>query len=787
MHDEAGVAVEPEGHPLHRAANATRTWLSSSYLAAATLLVLTLAIFAPVLFASGDLVLSKIGTDLDGEFVYWRQFGFDQLRAGHLALWDPHVYSGVPFMGGFQADLLYPPNLIYLVLPLHTAINCEIALHVFLLGIFTMVWLRRFELHPLAILLACSVSMFSGPFFFHIYPGHLATIDSMAWTPLIYLTIEKLVRAPEQKWVLVGVFVVAMQLLAGYPQTFFSTMLTGAIYGAILLWKGSHRARTLVAIAIVGIGAIGLTAVQIWTGLNAAAEGTRQGGVPFAFAAMFSFPPENFLTLLIPGFFGNMTDFAYWGRCYLWEMSAFIGVTGFTMAGYGATLKFPGRGVYLAMIAIIALLAVGSHTPLFALFYHIVPGFDHFRAHSKFLVQAVPFVAVLIGIGTTRVMTSSEGTRRLAIIALLGALIVGATGLCLLYVPRLPLIRGAWEALMQAVLGTRESYLRADNYTSEDFTSRAASFAGSQCVISAAVLLAIALLLYGRAYHRGAAWALVILGIGEMLWFANSSLASFSLADTVPTEVADFLATRPGDYRILELPYQSNGAISIGAYDIWGYDPIVLRRYAEFMTYSQGGDLDNADMYVSFHQSSPLFRLLRTKYVFRNRLPVGEIKDPLPHLLLLGGWAKETNRNEALASMNSASFEPDRLAILESDPVPAPVDGADAPGTAEIVKSDTDSLTIAAHLTRPSLLLVTDCYSRYFRAVAAPGSAQNRYRVMPADYTLMAIPLGAGDHSFRLEYAPPGFFIGRWISLFSAIVYLLAVAVVVKRSRELPG
>src|SRR5208283_1589302 len=110
-------------------------WLHSPVFVPVALALMVVAMFANVVLAGGDQVLSHIGTDLSAEFVYWRQFGFDQLRAGHIALWNPHVFSGVPFMGGFQAALFYPPYWMYLILPLRTAINCEIVLHVFLLGL----------------------------------------------------------------------------------------------------------------------------------------------------------------------------------------------------------------------------------------------------------------------------------------------------------------------------------------------------------------------------------------------------------------------------------------------------------------------------------------------------------------------------------------------------------------------------------------------------------------------------------------------------------------------------
>ena len=86
------------------------------------LLVLTLAMFFDVLFLPGDAVLSNAKTDLAAQFVHWRGFGFGEMSRGNLPLWNPHIYSGAPFLAGFQSALLYPLNVLYLVLPLAKAL-----------------------------------------------------------------------------------------------------------------------------------------------------------------------------------------------------------------------------------------------------------------------------------------------------------------------------------------------------------------------------------------------------------------------------------------------------------------------------------------------------------------------------------------------------------------------------------------------------------------------------------------------------------------------------------------
>ncbi len=248
-------------------------------------------------------------------------------------------------------------------------------------------WVRRYQLHPMAVLSGSAMVMFGGAYFPHIYPGDLSVLDTMAWVPLILLTVDELIDDPQPKWVLIGIFALTMELLAGHPQTVFNTLITCLLYGALRLKDAPRIFPTILAVAVIGIGAAAIGAMQLWTGLQTEVEGTRHGGLPFAFAAMFSFPPENFITLMVPSFFGNLTQVPYWGRCYLWEMSLFFGLSGLSLAIFGAGFTTPRRTVWLAMVAILLLIAVGNHTPLFAILFRFVPGFDHFRSHSKFALR----------------------------------------------------------------------------------------------------------------------------------------------------------------------------------------------------------------------------------------------------------------------------------------------------------------------------------------------------------------------------------------------------------------
>ena len=82
--------------------------------------------------------------------------------------------------------------------------------------------------------------------------------------------------------------------------------------------------------------------------------------------------------------------------------------------------------------------------------------------------------------------------------------------------------------------------------------------------------------------------------------------------------------------------------------------------------------------------------------------------------------------------------------------------------------------TSEADLAKPSILLVTDAYSMYWRARALQGSSQSRYDVLPANYVLRAVPLAEGHHLLRLEFVPPHYHLGLTIS-FATVTALAGI------------
>ena len=87
----------------------------------AGLLVLALAFYAPLTTSN------RIAYDFDIWVFFYplRQYAADALREGRFPLWNPDIFLGSPFYANAQTALLYPLNVVFLVLRCLRRIRCR--------------------------------------------------------------------------------------------------------------------------------------------------------------------------------------------------------------------------------------------------------------------------------------------------------------------------------------------------------------------------------------------------------------------------------------------------------------------------------------------------------------------------------------------------------------------------------------------------------------------------------------------------------------------------------------
>jgi len=144
----------------------------------------------------------------------------------------------------------------------------------------------------------------------------------------------------------------------------------------------------------------------------------------------------------------------------------------------------------------------------------------------------------------------------------------------------------------------------------------------------------------------------------------------------------------------------------------------------------------------------------------------------MPRFALLSNYDIASTSDDALAALHDPGFDPRTTVVLESPPIPAPAAEL-RHGTVEVLDQSTDHATLRVELSDPAILLVTDSYAEGWRATPVGDAPQERYDVLPANY---GIPLTAGTHTFRMDYAPAAYRYGRLATLFSFGIFLGLVA-----------
>ena len=469
-------------------------------------------------------------------------------------------------------------------------------------------------------------------------------------------------------------------------------------------------------------------------------------------------------------------------------MSLFFGVTGLVLAVYGL-VKAPRFRVWscAAVGFVLIVLALGSYTPLFPLLYRFAPGFGRFRGWSKFSYPAMLLLVVVAATGFDVLLRDRARGARLGFIVLCIGLAVSVLAYFAIQTSDVvpPAIAGPWYAWIQKLAGTNEQYLPANIARAPGYARAAALHASRQLWFTALTLLALGAVLGFARRRPQALVGVLVLACLEMLCFARSCLRDFPLREVFDTPDAQFQSSHRGGFRV-DNENNHNLAMSLGGYDVWGYDPGVLRRYAEWISASQDRDPDDASETMQIARLPPAFAtLLRARYVIPQgwtpddgEQPVTRQGVPVPpaaRLMLISRARVIAERDAELDAVFEPTFQPTREVLLETAPVPAPA-GVEQPGEVRLVRETTDALTIEADLRAPAILLVTDAYSDGWHARSLlPGrgdGAQTRYQVLPADYCLRGIPLGKGHHEILLEYRPMAYVVGKWVSLASWCLFV---------------
>ncbi|MBE2232014.1 MAG: YfhO family protein, partial [Anaerolinea sp.] len=269
---------------------------------------------------------NELLSDLVLENLVWKTFLRQTLAQGELPLWNPNIFTGVPFLAAGQHSALYPLSLVFYLLPLPLAYGVFTWLQLALAGWAMYLFGRALRLGRAASLFAGLAFAFSG--FMVVSVVFTMIIAAAAWLPVVLACIETIFRKQEEKgdaayspipYVVGGALALGVQALAGHPEITVITLLTAGFYTLarlLMSWRrlGSvgrplRLAGWLLAMVALGLALGGVQLVPLFELVNTS---FRQGSASFSEVVGWAWPTRQIVTFLLPDFFGNPSQHGWW-------------------------------------------------------------------------------------------------------------------------------------------------------------------------------------------------------------------------------------------------------------------------------------------------------------------------------------------------------------------------------------------------------------------------------------------------------------------------------------------
>lgn len=765
-----------------------------------------------------------------------RAFFAQALKGGGFPLWNPLILGGTPFLDSLAGgDSLYPTSILLVAMEPFRALGWKLVLHVFGAGLFTYGWVRALGRSRAAALLS-GLAYLLAPFMVTlVYPGHDGKLFVTALTPLLFWATERALaggrlRAFGGMSLVIGLVI----LTTHFQQAYFLFGAVGIYAGvrALILWKSGLTGRLsatrfglFLAFSLLGAG---VSAVQLLPAVSYVTEFSRRTATTtlaseahgVAYSSSWSLHPEEVVSLVVPEFVGNSAGGADWATGTYWgrnvfklnhEYGGFVVLLLACLAFFGA----PSRGIRLTFLGIggVALLfALGTHTPVWRVFYELVPGISLFRAPSIATFLFGFGAVTLMAFGVDRVLGLGEGLGQGTEASEVNRedplaredrrilwFLIGATGIALMAAALASsgALTRFWVSVMYADLAPNKA----------DALARAQDFITRGLFITTVLSGATLALVWGAQKKKvpGIFW---VLGIAVLI---TADLVRVDDAFIQTIEFADWAGPEPNTRYLMEHqdPLEPFRVLAMGGdpgmagsgQDVKptifgvelaaGHHPNDLARYRELIGMVGSGVPANFFTADGTGLNTAVLSILNVRYVLwpvhqYGGLPLGDpvmasgmsadrIYEALYEIPTLSrarlvGDAVVLTDDEAVPYILSDQFRPaDEVVLSEAPGVELP--GGPVVGEVEWVERSPNRMALEVRADKPALLVFAENWYPAWKARV--GGTETP--VLRANHSLRAIAVPAGESDVEMHYDGGTLLGPLLLSLLSLALALVAI------------
>src|SRR5215218_3667426 len=163
---------------------------------------------------------------------------YARARLPHPPLWNPYIMAGRPFVADAQSAVFSPFSLPAYVLPFWWSLAVTAALKLFCAALGTYLLSRALGMGFAGALLA-GLAFGLGLYMVTWLSWPLTSV--WALLPWLLLACDRVVRRPDAAGVAALAVVVALQFLAGHPESSFHVMVFAVLFAALRLSRASPR------------------------------------------------------------------------------------------------------------------------------------------------------------------------------------------------------------------------------------------------------------------------------------------------------------------------------------------------------------------------------------------------------------------------------------------------------------------------------------------------------------------------------------------------------------------
>jgi hypothetical protein len=707
---------------------------------------------------------------------YWGDLAYlsEQLRRLEWPLWNPYDRGGYPFHADPQPGIYYPIHWLFALFGTVTGgitwwhIQLKMLLHHVIAGGAMHLYLRSRGLPVSAAVVGGVALIVCAPMMVHKASNILMPL---AWVPLIWIAIDKLVEHPSWRRGLLLAGALYLAGSTGSPPGFFYTLLVCGAYGiyrasvsVALAWRGGRsqildHARTLgLALAAAAAVTVALHLIIVIPGLELTEHSPRaQRGL--AYALMGSMAGDRALIGLV--------------HPYLGDSQIYFGVAAFALvlcALFAAPLRDRGAPLFfLAASALFFALSLGGNTPLLAFLVERVPGFDLFRIANRYkLPMMFPYAAL------------------------------AAYGAAALLDPQSPRLR---RLLSAAAAGIAVTLLVVWLGASIDAGERGLPKPAWQAIAIAGAAGALAL---AAAVLRGKAAAALVLAIALLVHFDVPHFRSAYGPIMEPRPVRDYEGVLEGlegvgdRWRVYdEYVLAQRAGSRIGMREVRSYpsgDPLDLERYRDLRAYAKNDPRILSDYNIRYilhgrhHRNGFREHDVRTRPdrlapdAFRS---LGgsryEAKNPASLVAWYGRVVFEEDAKGVLERVAQARaggeraytvVEPADIPAAERERVEALMQEAGASATGELVDYRTNRIRVRIDAPAPGIVVLNE--------IAYPGWQVRvdgeRAQPIRVNYLLRGVFVDAGSYEIEWRYRPVRYplWLFLWLAGLGAVCFAIA-------------